>query len=417
MGQLRCWMVAVLSTAMLACSSSGGGRGSNGAVTPGQPSGVTAGTGGSGTSNGTGGMNFGNPGMQPTVSGPPLTPMDAGTPVADGSTCQVGQFCASNNPDQGCGTLTLASTVKMVMNPGNVLIIWDRSTSMLQDWSGMVKWQAAGNALIAALTPLQDQLTIGALLFPAYPDGMCAIHQITDVDQVDFQPGPAALAALQAAGPMGVPNPLYAADMSVLAETPTAEAISAANQAVLTATLTGTTAIILVTDGEPNCNWDQAASTQILSNLDQTYAIKTYVVGLPGSMGGNGPSVLTALAQAGGTMQYLTPTDQMQLQQKIHDIVVSTVMAGFDSCSIDLMPPTSTPDKLQLVVEETANPGIPESVPHDLGSSGGWTISADGSHVELVGGLCTSAMGGTFSKLTFEFGCKDIPPLPPSHVM
>jgi hypothetical protein len=57
-------------------------------------------------------------------------------------------------------------------------------------------------------------------------------------------------------------------------------------------------------------------------------------------------------------------------------------------------------------------------VPHDLGgTAGGWTISADGSHVELTGGLCDAAKTGRFSRLTFEFGCKDIPTIPPSHVM
>jgi hypothetical protein len=82
-----------------------------------------------------------------------------------------------------------------------------------------------------------------------------------------------------------------------------------------------------------------------------------------------------------------------------------------------MMPPTSAPDKLQLVVEEPSMPGMLEDVPHDLGgTAGGWTISADGSHVDITGSLCDSAKGGKFSKLTFEFGCKDIPPIPVAHV-
>jgi hypothetical protein len=81
------------------------------------------------------------------------------------------------------------------------------------------------------------------------------------------------------------------------------------------------------------------------------------------------------------------------------------------------MPPTSAPDKLQLVVEEASMPGSPENVPHDLGGmAGGWTISADGSHVELTAGLCNSAKTGIFSRLTFEFGCKSIPPIPVEHI-
>jgi hypothetical protein len=33
--------------------------------------------------------------------------------------------------------------------------------------------------------------------------------------------------------------------------------------------------------------------------------------------------------------------------------------------------------------------------------------------VEIMGQLCDDAMGGRFSEITFEYGCKDLPPLPP----
>jgi hypothetical protein len=68
------------------------------------------------------------------------------------------------------------------------------------------------------------------------------------------------------------------------------------------------------------------------------------------------------------------------------------------------------------VVEETTMPGVQETVPHDLGTAGGWTITPDGSHVELMGGVCDGAKSGSFSKLTFTYGCKNIPPIPPNHI-
>ena len=44
--------------------------------------------------------------------------------------------------------------------------------------------------------------------------------------------------------------------------------------------------------------------------------------------------------------------------------------------------------------------GMPtdEAAPHDLGNGGGWSISDDGQHVELLGSLCTDAMAGRFDE-------------------
>jgi hypothetical protein len=321
------------------------------------------------------------------------------------------------------------------MMPGNVLLIFDRSLSMNEDWNGSPKWQAAGTAVINALTPIANQLTIGAVLFPSPTSGtgapgscvdptgitcailgnnpgvdQCTVNPIAAADQLNFEPGPKAIMDLQTGNNGG---PKY----QPVGRTPTAEAVQVADMALGTAQLVGTVVAVIVTDGEPNCMWDQNATVTTITNWLSQKNIKTYVVGLPGAGTGKGPMVLNALAQAGGTMQYLTPTDSMTLQTKLAEIVSQTISSGFDSCSIDLMPATSAPDKLQLVVEEASMPGTPEDVPHDLGgTAGGWTISADGSHVELTAGLCNSAKTGVFSKLTFQFGCKSIPPIPPDHV-
>jgi hypothetical protein len=347
--------------------------------------------------------------------------------VSDGSACIIGKFCAPTNPDQGCGTITLASTVKKTTNPGNVLLIWDRSLSMNEDWNGKPRWQAAGDAVINALTPIQDLLTIGAVLFPSPPPACadltdlncllnsatmaCGVTPISSADQLPFEPGPQAIMDLQTKS-NGMP--LY----MPVGLTPTAEAVSMGDMALAGANLTGTTVAVIITDGEPNCMWNQNTTVSTITNWLSQKQIKTYVVGLAAANMGNGPMVLTALSDAGGTSPYLTPADPMALQMKLADVVSQTISSGFDTCSIDLAPPTSSPDKLQLVVTEPSMPGMEEAVPHDLGSgAGGWTISADGSHVDLSGGLCDSAKAGHFDTLTFKFGCKDIPPIPPSHVM
>jgi hypothetical protein len=427
--------IGVAGVILAACSASDSGGGTGRGSTLGSPTGPLtggiAGTGAGKTGTGTTGA-FGN--STAPVQANPRAPSGGGTPVGDGGPCVVGQFCAPTGADMGCGTLTLQSTVKMTTMPGNVLLIWDRSLSMNQDWNGKPRWQAAGDAVINALKPIQDLLTIGAVLYPS-PNGMtgspgscidptgitcailggdptqfCNVNPISASDQLPFEPGPQGIMDLQTKnGGM----PLYAP----VGATPTAEAVKAADMALAGATLTGSTVAVIITDGEPNCMWDQNATVSIIMNWLTQKKIKTFVVGLADANNGNGPMVLNALAQAGGTMMYLTPADPMTLQTKLAEVVSQTISSGFDSCSIDLKPPTSSPDKLQLVVEEAAMKGMLEMVPHDLGgTSGGWTISTDGSHVDLTGGLCNSAKNGTFSQLTFQFGCKDIPPIPPAHV-
>jgi uncharacterized protein YegL len=417
--------LAVLAAGCSGDQGLGNNRPSGGGIKP-----IPIGAGGAAATtdtSGASGASFGNS-MSPPTSIAHLM-IDGGQLVSDGGACLVGKFCASTNPDQGCGTLTLDSTVKKTVMPGNVLIIFDRSQSMKEDWNGMPKWQAAGTAVLNALMPIADQLTIGAVLFPS-PDttsgactdptgitclfgnagNQCGVNPITAMDQVTFKAGPQAITELQT-GSNGSPK------YQPVGRTPTYEALQQADMALTATQLVGTVVVVLVTDGEPNCMWDQNASVMIIGNWLSQKNIKTYVVGLPGAGMGNGPAVLTALAQAGGTMTYFTPTDSMALETQLAMVVSQTISSSFDSCSLDLMPPTSSPDKLQLVVTETSMPGVEEAVAHDLGGAGGWTISGDGSHVELTGGLCDHAKSGFFATLTFKFGCKDIPPIPPSHVM
>jgi hypothetical protein len=177
--------------------------------------------------------------------------------------------------------------------------------------------------------------------------------------------------------------------------------------------LTGATAVVVFTDGEPNCFADAMVSG-VPTMLETSWAaqwlgtgVKTYVVGLPGA---DAAPVLNDIAVAGGTLGYITPDDPAVLEAKLAEVVQSTVTSGFNSCVLALNPAADLPDKLHIVVEEPAVAGK-QDVPRDLGNGAGWTISADGSTVELLGQLCSDAMGGRFSAVTFEYGCVELPPL------
>lgn len=405
----RACAIAVTALLLVHCSSDPTSTGSR---THGEPAGGVGGIMGMAEAgSGAAGM-FNNP---PPLAGASGTlgssgASDGSVALGDAGPCVVGQLCGPTTPDpDNCGTLTLEGDTTVTEVPGNVLMVFDRSSSMNQDWNGMMRWQAAGSAMLSALMPLQDKLTIGAVFFPDNTAGFgstCTVDPITDPDQIAFMPGAMALAKMQAAAPSGTPTPLYS---SSAMGTPTLEGLQAADAALAAATLTGITSVILVTDGDPNCAWDEATATGIVSGW-AARGIKTYVLGVPG-VGGGGVATLNAVAMAGGTMQYIPPTDAATLAMTIGEIVEETVTTGIDSCTIIFDSPAAAPDKLTLAVTEG---GVEAAVPHVYpDGSAAWTISDDGTTVELLGNTCAAAMNGTYESLRFVFGCEDLPPADP----
>lgn len=410
-----------LVLAIAACSSSdisGGSRGLG--TTPGAPpprsfaagSGATAAA--SGTGSGAAGFGVINPtGVVPIM--PPIEVMeDAGAKHIDGGPCEVGKFCGPAGPDpDSCGSLRLEQDVEITRHPGNLLIIFDQSISMNDPWESTTKIVAAQTALKNAITTLQDSLTVGAIFFPtvgcipALPG--VAVDPIESPQQIAFQPGPMFLQAWNThwtnlGGMLGIGTPMN-------------EAFDRAEVAIQNAKLTGDLAVVAFTDGAPNCFPDETM-TMIPTMPEPARAagwlankkIRTYVVGLPGA---DGVDVLNQVAVAGGTMQYILPDDPAMLEAKLREVVSETVKMGFDSCSINLNPPADPVDKLQMVVEEK---GMRSRVDRMLSADAGWTITPDGAHVEITGRLCDDAKAGRFESITFEYGCKDLPPLPPPPV-
>jgi hypothetical protein len=347
--------------------------------------------------------------------------------------CMPGMRCHDEtDPDaENCGYQELMTEVEVITHPGNVLLVFDTSFSMTENWNGMgARWEQAGPAIVQALMPLQDLLTVGTVFFPrsdpnapavcidptgiacifvpglVIPSGACGVTPITSSDQINFQPGPAFLQTF-GANPMA---PIYTPVPGGL--TPLKEGLMQAQAALASSMLPGITSVVIVTDGDPNCEWDQAVAQQIVDGW-LTQGIRTYVVGLPGTSG-QGDAILTDLATRGGTMRYITPANPDELASELRNIATETVMMGFNSCEIALTPPAEVPDKLHMVV--TAE-GMDQLVPRDFSADGSWTVTADGSMATLQGTLCDDAMAGRFTNIKFEFGCADPPPIPPLPVV
>lgn len=386
------------------------------------------GKGGSSASNG-GSLSTDNPdGIVPTL---PDTP-PAMTPTAmndeDAGMCKEGKFCEPKGPDGDCGSERVDTDLKQVQKPGNVLVVYDRSGSMDGDWNGMPKYQAAGNAIISALTPLKDLLTIGGVFFPSVDPNACACNV---ADPLHWIPGP------QACCLNGIGNSCFVSDimqtdqikfgtgqayidalpmqwrLQMANGTPLQAGVQRAAEALSAATLDGPVAVILMTDGEPNCNTDvNAVTTQVQMWKDKQ--IPTYVIGLPGAQ--EAADILNQIAMIGGTEKYVDPTNAAELEAKIRTILTSTIRQGFDSCTFHLDKPTMVPQKLHLVITEG---GKDKDVPRDLsaqpnwGKDAGWNINKEGDTVELTGRLCDLAKEGAYESLRFDYGCVDLPPPEP----
>jgi hypothetical protein len=388
---LRAWWmligVVVAATSGAACAGGDAGGGPDRLVpqapitTPSMPSAGAAGSAGD--------DGFGNSNT-PVVEAVPTDPSAA-------------MMDAPLGPDEegDCGGTEIEPTAVMEVVPGNVLVIFDASLSMLESWSGSTaKWDAATQAVSGALMPLQDQINAATLFFPSASGGfdVCGVSALDSGSQIDFQPGAQFMSAwnqyLSSHGPAGF--------------TPTGTAMQMAETALNGAALAGTTAVVVITDGDPNCGTDDAQVNQIAAGW-LAKGIKTHVIGLPGTSDA-GDMRLTALATAGGSNAYLTPSDGAALQATLSEIVGASVTSSIDDCRIALPEAPPNPDDVTLVVLEG---GVKQAVDRDLGTSGGWALDVDSLEITLQGALCDQAKLGTYEKISVAFGCVDLPPLPP----
>jgi hypothetical protein len=391
-------LALVLSTA-LACSSDdpsqdrGSSGGGGGAVSLG-------GAANGGSSSGNGGSDpfgFGNTDASaPELPDANLTYRDAGNGLLD--------------EEGDCGGTEVKPEITMEVIPGNILLIFDKSGSMDDPWDVTQnrKYRDAEAAITAALMPLVDNIRVGAVFFPDQPSGGdCAVPPFTNAPQIDFMDGADFLMAWMS---------YWQGNPSVNGRTPLLEALTVADQALMTAPTDGVTNVVIITDGAPNCTIEnddlQTKITRLTAQPAQwlTQGIQTYVLGLPGAGDSDAVAILDAVAAAGGTTMHLVPTDPTALQTELAKIIGESVMTNFDSCRIVL---PNQPPNLDDVVLTVIENGTRQSVARDLGTGGGWTIDPAGTEIVLQGLFCDYAKEGRYDEIGVVFGCIELPPLPP----
>lgn len=302
-----------------------------------------------------------------------------------------------------------------------VLLVLDRSGSMALGLAGEAttptRWDALRGALVAGLTPYDSTVTMGVLLFPdPMQRGDCAVGERPTV-----VPGRRSLGAI-----LGVMNAAGTAG-----RTPTWAALQSAGEYVRSrGSASGRSmALVLATDGAPNCNGsldgqrctctglggtgqqscevdpalclDDQRTVSAVLELSRA-GVATYVIGIDGD---DDPTVLTVLdrlATAGGRPRLSGPTGHRYYSVRRAEELTEAFGAIQRAITLcELVAPERPGDD---EVREVTVDGV--AVLRDRSRANGWDwTTAQGTMLGLYGAACERLSAGA-GVVRVRFGCR-----------
>lgn len=274
-----------------------------------------------------------------------------------------------------------------------VLLVIDKSGSMDQSFSGIeTKWEALGTALASALPAVDQTMELGLLFYPVGEDQTCSSFV-----SANPEPGLGRVATILQ----------RLAEAEPAGGTPTADAVQAAENVLRTRrTASSARALVLATDGVPNCNAaldprscrcdsrrcisvecvdDDRTVQRIASAADA--GIPTYVVGIE-TLGASLTADLDRMAIAGarplppGGKRYFSATSTTELAQAFTSIRDQVARCTFLTNSV----PNAT-GSIRVELDGVV-------VPFDSSGQRGWNWN-DRPNGELMfhGASCQQVMG------------------------
>jgi len=347
----------------------------------------------------------------------------AGMPCSSTSDCTAPLVCAAGTcsvadagPGGGSDAPTGCGEFPFVVTPGgpaDLVLVVDRSLSMDDDLpgGGGTKWEALLGAVDSVTHALEATADFGLAIYPLEstcgPGAVVLDPATNNADSI--------MSTLRGGGPDGA--------------TPTAPTLASVGSylAIPRAGHEGhSPAILLATDGAPNCNesLDGSSCTCTVSGstggadcgggrfcLDDagTYAaieasvaamVPVYVIGLPGSEAF--ADVLSEMARRGGTARaadpaYYAATDGAELESALTEIA-----EGFVSCVFEMSVAPENPRQVQILLDGTA-------VPHTDDRTDGWAYTDPSNTVfELFGAPCDRLKDGATHNVTASYACIEL---------
>jgi hypothetical protein len=324
--------------------------------------------------------------------------MDVGTCAASAD-CDAGMSCdlQVNRCILGgdCGAQQMAATA---VKP-NLLIVLDRSCSMLEYAGGNTKWKLAVVALDTAIANTKNKLRFGLILFPDMTAPECgqtgipvpvgdqgagAISALLDrslytQNTADWYPGDPCMTPIDAAMALAATDPSLGDS-------------------------TRQSSILLVTDGQQTCGPVQTANAALMNTvttLNKTKHVSTYVLGFGDAVD---PTTLTELAVAGGkpnagSVPYYSAQNAAGLATALGAIAARASLSC--SLALDNVPPNAT--KLYVFANKQ------NQVTRDATHSNGWDYDSPTNRIVFYGAACNAIQNGSVTRIDVVFGCPQLP--------
>lgn len=193
-----------------------------------------------------------------------------------------------------------------------LLVLFDRSVSMSDDWEGQPRWKVAGRAFMNGMEGYEELVTIGTIFFPQAAE--CDVAPLSDPRQIQFQAGTRFKQHWEA----------YPQNRFPSGGTPLGPAFEEANAVIEKVDEYGLLGpgrrfrVAVITDGKPNCGTDPER-VLFLARQWASRGVEINVIGLPGSS--EAAAFLDQLAQVGGKVGHVAPVDQGEAEDEFSVVV------------------------------------------------------------------------------------------------
>lgn len=288
----------------------------------------------------------------------------------------------------GCVVETCQQTAIESDGRTELLFVVDRSGSMNQGAPGYegTRWEGVVGAMQTVSVALQQRIAFGLSMYPSLDSNECGTTSPQLAPEFDNGDEVSAMLGDFFSAPAGA--------------TPTAAALRSVRDWHLDNPTDRKRALLLATDGAPNCNSTLDPATCVCSALDDprcgpggdafmclddaasvaavaelsALGLDTYIIGIPGVE--NFGNVLDQMAAAGNSTRHYVARDYEALEAAVVDIARRAGGCTVEVADLDL----ADVARVDIIIDG-------ESVPHDPSQQNGYAL-VDEHHVELYGAAC-----------------------------